>query len=356
MKRNIFVAAGIVALILLAAPLFAAGQKEAAPAPQAEQPMKAEASQPLQAVDLKFGAMPIGSSWYVYAATITKLLESVLPEGSVVEVVPQGGGIANPLAVSQGKADVALSNVATAKWAYDGIQMYQGRQAKNIRALAGGLNKVYAVVLLRNEFVAKTGLDSLEKIMEAKYPVRVIMKPEGSLAPPVARMILDQYGVTPDMIKQWGGSVTQVSGGQIPSLVREGRADLWFDVVPPGHPAVTEGMLTADLRFLSLQDSTTQALSKFGLKPDVIPAGAFANQNEPVKTVMPGTVIIAREDLPDNVAYEVTKIICENKDELVAAHASIKPFEPEQAWTEGNTGVPLHPGAAQYYRDKGWMK
>ena len=89
-------------------------------------------------VSLKFGAMPVGSSWYIYAATYTTLLEKAFAEGSTFEVIPQGGGIANPLAVAQGKADVALANVATSKWAYDGIEMYEGKAAKNIRALAGG--------------------------------------------------------------------------------------------------------------------------------------------------------------------------------------------------------------------------
>jgi hypothetical protein len=57
--------------------------------------------QPAAAADpvtMKFGAMRLGSSWYIYAATYTSILEKELPPGSVIEVVPQGGGIANPLA------------------------------------------------------------------------------------------------------------------------------------------------------------------------------------------------------------------------------------------------------------------
>jgi TRAP transporter TAXI family solute receptor len=349
--KKLFVA--VVLLTVLVLPVVAGGQDEqpVAPAMQ-EQP----AGEELGPVSLKFGAMPVGSSWYIYAATYTKLFEGVFPEGSAFEVIPQGGGIANPLAVAQGKADVALSNVATARWAYDGIEMYEGKQAKNIRGIAGGLSKVWMVVMFKEEFIEKTGMDSLEKIAANKYPVRVICKPEGSTVPPVARMILSEYGMSFDKIKEWGGEVIQVSGGQIPALVRDGRADVWFESAVNGHPATTEGMLTANLRMVGLSDSVIKALENYGLYEDTMPAGLFHNQDEPIRTVMPGTSIIANENLPEEAAYLIAKTICENKDELVAAHASIKVFEPEKAWTSANNGIPLHPGAERYYRERGWLK
>ena len=212
----------------------------------------------------------------------------------------------------------------------------------------------------RSEFVQKfieeTGLDSLQKIADAKYPIRLICKPEGSTAPPTARLVLAEYGMSFDTIKEWGGSVTQISGGQIPAMMREGRADIWFEVAPGGHPAVTEGMLTADLRMIDVSEKVREALTQYGLFEDVIPAETFPNQPNDISTVGPGTVIIASDSMPDDVAYQITKVICENKEEVVAAHASIKPFEPEKAWMPDRTGIPLHPGAERYYKEKGWMK
>ena len=307
-------------------------------------------------VTLKFGAMRMGSSWYIYAATYTSILEKEFPQGSVIEVVPQGGGIANPLAVATGKVDVALANVATSKWAYDGIQMYEGKAAKNIRALAGGLNKVWLHIIVREDFIKKTGMDSLQKIADAKHPIRLICKPEGSTAPPTARLALAEYGMSFDTIKEWGGSVIQITGGQIPAMMREGRADIWFEVAPGGHTAVTEGMLTANLRMIELPEEKRQALTKYGLFEDVMPAETFPKQATDIHTLNPGTVIIVSDSMPDDVAYQITKVICENKEDVVAAHASIKPFEPEKAWMPDRTGVPLHPGAERYYKEKGWMK
>lgn len=315
--------------------------------------LSAELKQP---VKFTFASMPLGSSWYIYAATLAQMLKREIPAGSEIDVLPQSGGIGNPLLVGQGKADVGLSNVVTAKWAYEGWDMYKGKQVKNIRALAGGLNWVFAVVIFKEDFIKKTGLDSIEKIAAKKYPVRYISKTPGSLAIPVAEIIFSVHGFKTEDFKAWGGSVTFASPEAITAALRDGRADVSIDVVPPGHPAVSELALTADVRFLSLSDKERAKLNEMGLASDIMPPNSFKNQNYEVKTVNPGTVIIANENMSDDLAYVITKTICEGKEELVKAHASIKPFDPPTAWKPEKTGIPLHPGAMKYYKDKGWMK
>jgi hypothetical protein len=76
-----------------------------------------------------------------------------------------------------------------------------------------------------------------------------------------------------------------------------------------------------------------------------------------VKTIEQGPLLATTENLPEEIAYLTTKVICENKNELVAASAAWKVFVPESSWKPENTGgVPLHPGAVRYYRERGWMK
>lgn len=307
-------------------------------------------------VKFTFASMPLGSSWYVYAATLAQMLKRVLPENSTIDVLPQSGGIGNPLLVAQGKADVGLSNVVTAKWAFEGLYMYENKQVRNIRALAGGLNYVFAVVILKEDFIKKTGLDTLEKIVNKKYPARFICKTPGSLAPPVAEIIFSVYGIKMDDIKNWGGSVTFASPEAITTTLRDCRADFSIDVVPPGQPAVSELAMTTAVRFLDLTDQERAKLNERGFYNDVMPPNSFKGQIKEIKTVNPGTVIICNENVSEELGYVITKTICEGKEELVKAHASIKPFDPPTAWKPEKTGIPLHPGAIKYFREKGWMK
>ena len=49
--------------------------------------------------------------------------------------------------------------------------------------------------------------------------------------------------------------------------------------------------------------------------------------------------------------------MADNKDALGQANAALKLFKPEEAWRpEKVGGIPLHPGAEKYYKEKGWMR
>jgi len=308
-------------------------------------------------VQLTFGAMPIGTSWYVFGASISKLLGKVLPPGSKVELLAGGGGVANALIVAQGKADIAISNACAIKWAHDGTLVYKGKEAKNLRVITGGFAMVWIAQIYNEAFIKKTGIDSLEKLIEKKYPIRIATKPKGSIALPIIDLVFEKYGISFDKINEWGGSHIQVETGQIPEMMRDGRVDLWIESFSEGHPSVTEGALTADLRIVGFPDWVINDLNKYGLYGGAVPANSYRLQTKPVKTVGLPTVVFATEKLPEEIAYITAKVICENKNELVASSAAWKDWVPESSWKPENTGgAPLHPGAVRYYRERGWMK
>ena len=87
-----------------------------------------------------------------------------------------------------------------------------------------------------------------------------------------------------------------------------------------------------------------------------MPPDTFKNQSKAVSTVGFPTVLITNKDLPERIAYTVTKTVVENKDALVRAHAGLAEFDPRTAWQPDKVGIPLHPGAEKAYREKGWMK
>ncbi len=87
--------------------------------------------------DLKFQAMPLGSIWYVFAASFTKHIQPALPAGAKVDVVARGGGIGNVILVNEKKADLGFANVCTSAWAMQGEQeIYKGKKHPDIRAPA----------------------------------------------------------------------------------------------------------------------------------------------------------------------------------------------------------------------------
>ena len=307
------------------------------------------------AQELKFGAMPLNTWWYVAGASVASIVQPQLPAGAKIEVLARGGGIANPVVVNDNKAQIGMSNVATSKWAWDGEpELYKGKKHQDIRALVGGINSIYIVAMLREDYIQRTGNDTLEKAL-ADRNLRVIMKPAGSSVPPAARMIAESLGTSLEKIRAAGAQIIQVDAAQTTSMLREGRADLYFETASKGHPAVTEVTITVPMRFIDLPEKSLKVMSDRGLRATAMPEW-FKGQKGATKSVDLGTHIIAHKDVPENIAYIVTKAIVENKDKLVERHQGWSDFKPEDAWKPENNAIPLHPGAAKYYRERGWLK
>lgn len=308
---------------------------------------------PLAAQDLRIGAMREGSSWYVFAATLEQMLEPILGAGSV-EVIARGGGVANPMVVQAGKAEIALSNVATAVWAREGSDVYKGRKAEDIRALVGGLNDVYIGVIAREAFLVKAGTRDLKEILRSDMPVRVVLKPVGSSAVPAAEMIFASVGSSIDEIKKKGGDVVQLGTSQIADQIRNGGADIYIDTMIKGHPTITEVALTTDVAFLDLPQEAQDLMAQNGMTIGTY-GPWFEGQEQPTIGANLGTVLIANASVDDDIAYQVTKVIIENAPKLKESHGAWARFDPAAAMTPEKTGIPLHPGAVRYYKEAGLM-
>ncbi|SEQ30067.1 hypothetical protein SAMN03080615_01113 [Amphritea atlantica] len=302
---------------------------------------------------VRIGAMKVGSGWYVGAAAIKKMMEKT-DSGIDIDILARGGGVANPMVVEQGKAQIAISNVATSQWAMNGELLYNGKKATHIRSLVGGLNPVYIGAIVRNQFMEDNHFSTLKDILESGKPVNILMKPPGSNIPPAVDIILKAHGTSREKIEQNGGRIIQVAPAQMASMIRDRRADIYFDTILRGHPTIQEITLTGGVRFIDISEEGLAALAKVGIQKGSIPKW-FDIQTEPVVGGNYGTHLIANSDLPDETAYQITKLVIENMDTLAEDFPAWKFFKPEDAAKPENNGIPLHPGAIRYYKEIGLL-
>jgi len=85
-----------------------------------------------------------------------------------------------------------------------------------------------------------------------------------------------------------------------------------------------------------------------------IPAGTYNGQDTSVTTVTINNYLVSHSGVPDDVVYQMTKAMYTHLDALVAAHSAAKAIDPKKA-TAGMP-LPLHPGAAKYYKEVGLVK
>ncbi len=62
--------------------------------------------------------------------------------------------------------------------------------------------------------------------------------------------------------------------------------------------------------------------------------------------------VSGNEKMADDVAYQVTKVLFEQKAEIVAVHKEAESFNLANQ-LQANSPVPFHPGALKYYAEKG---
>ena len=306
-----------------------------------------------QSVNLAFATLGQGTAWYVYGATIAELLRKSLPPGSNVDVKPHAGGVGNPKLVAKNETPLGLSFTVTNKWALEGKEAYEkDGKIENLSGLVGGLDTYYLAVVVAK----KLNLNSVKDIKDKKVPVKLHTLTPGSLGEFAARQLLREYGLSYADIKGFGGSVAHTNYNVIVDAFKDGRADVLIAVVTPKHPSITEIATFTDVKFLEFEPEHTKALQSLGYKPLTMPAETFKNQTQPVRAVGFPTVLITNKDMPEPIAYTITKTLLENKDALVRGHAGLAEFDPKTAWKPEEVGLPLHPGAEKAFREKGLMK
>ena len=126
---------------------------------------------------------------------------------------------------------------------------------------------------------------------------------------------------------------------------------------PAGVPtsAVTRAFaaLGKDIAMLDFTDEQiARANGKYSLWTRyVIPANTYPNQDTPIRTMAQPNFLAVRDDISDDDVYLLTKTMYENLGFLSGIHKATKAMALEKAIP--GLPVPLHPGAARYYREMG---
>jgi TRAP transporter TAXI family solute receptor len=85
--------------------------------------------------------------------------------------------------------------------------------------------------------------------------------------------------------------------------------------------------------------------------PAVIPGGIYKGTDADVHTFGPKATLMAHADLPEDIAYQVTKTVFDNLQDFKNLHPALSGLTPENM-REGNS-APFHPGALRYFKESG---
>jgi uncharacterized protein len=142
----------------------------------------------------------------------------------------------------------------------------------------------------------------------------------------------------------WDDMKSQTAAGELDAVAFVGG-------VP--FPALSELNAIEPLRFIEPSPEQMAAIVKAlpEISPSVVPAGTYPSQHDAYHTAGLYNFAVVHKDLSDDFVYKIVKAVFDNHDALVGAQSSAKETIPSNI--SRNTFLPLHPGAARYYREIG---
>lgn len=320
--------------------------------------------------------LTVGTNWLKIGSMLASELGgyfSPLPKGSTVSVHqghPSGMAMQAPELIAKGVYHVAITSPT---WMLDMARegrgaLGWGEEPLPLRSIAVLPHDDLFTMMVRKDL----GITSIAQLKEQKVPLRISTMPIHHEHPAgwLLDAILAEYGMEIEDFTRWGGSVTymdrqpnfmeKVPVGTVDRVdgIKSGALNAVFDeaIMTPAWNHITDAV---DMTFLPIDPEVMDTLNKkYGALPKVMKAGRYRGQESDVLTVdFGGWTLFCRDDLPDRVAYMVAWALDRQKAQIEGlfrpGQGLTGAIDMSQAWCD--TGLPLHPGAEQYFREEGYM-
>lgn len=283
---------------------------------------------------------PVGTA----ISTLTKV--KLLPkEKFSLTAVNSAGSGANVQAMGAGTADFAILQGLFGSYAATGTGPITEPQT-NLRSVSMLWQNVEQFVVAADKVKSGTVSDLAElKGMAAG------MGKQNSGTIGSNRVLLEGLGINIEtdfelVFAGYGPTADAMANGQIAAAG-----------IPSGPPtgAITKLMASNEGKFTIL-DVTADELAKMDggrnlWVPYTIAAGTYPGQDKDVNTIAQPNILAVNASVDENHVYLLTKTMYENLGFLTAIHPATKAMAVEKAMA--GLPVPLHPGAARYYKEVG---
>lgn len=275
--------------------------------------------------------------YYLLGTSLSTIVSARVP-GVSARAIRTGASPANVQALQAGTADIAFALGDTAYIAYMEGTPLDARPHRRLRGIA---------VLYTNAshffVVPESRIRSFRDLPGARlaYGVATVV---GGRSRSIDLLLL-AHDVNPASV-----DVRPAAFDAIVSGLRAGSIDV--GVFSAGYPVPGLEMAARNgLRFLDVDPLAVERVREEYpfFVPLTIPPATYAAQRQPIRTVGVENVLLCREDLDEELVYRLTKTFFEALPDLAATHPSAGLIDAELA---AATAIPLHAGAARYYRER----
>jgi TRAP transporter TAXI family solute receptor len=252
-------------------------------------------------------------------------------------VLPSGGSIDNVEALKQGFADVAIALGDVVYLAHLDDSKAGDASRGRLRGLAVLYRSAVHLIVPKDSKVRRVG-----DLVGARIGILA-----GTLARQRQRttqVLLEAHGLAPSAFEILPLTFDEARAG-----FRDGSLQAAVFATVPPNPLLADE--SANLRLIQLDPAAVErAREQYPFfQSVVIPAHTHPGQPAPMETVGIDNLLVCRQDLDPEIAYRLTKSFIESLPEIARSLPSVSLPGPDMA---SATPIPLHPGAARYYRER----
>ena len=289
---------------------------------------------PLPAQELEIATGNRSGVYDLYGKGLARAIERHVPDLTAT-TRRTDGSVANLRLLASGDADVAFSLADTAADAHTGRGRF--RRPVAVRALAR-LYDNYVQVIVRDN----SDVQTLPELAGR----RVSLGAPGSGTAVIAERVLAVSGL--ENARSPRRRHLDVEQSAMALAAGEIDAFFWSGGLPTA--AITDLLGKVSIRLLELRGVAAKLRDRYR-HSDVytqsrVPPGIY-DLPEAVTTVSVPNLLVVREDLPEETAYRLTRLLFEHREELGAAHDEARKLNERGAFA--TYPVPTHPGAQRWY-------
>ena len=278
-------------------------------------------------------------TYYAFTTAVGQILNT---DDYKFNVISTGGSQANIEMIADNEAQFAIVQNDVMNYAYEGTNGF-----------AAPITSFSAVACVYSEVcqLVATEASGIKSMADLKGKT-VAVGDVGSGVYYNAQQILEAAGLDIDadikkVTASFGDSATQLKDGSI---------DAAFITAGTPTTAITDLATTTKVVLIDLgQDVIDSLIEKYPFYEKYEATEKdYDFVTEPVNTVAIKATFVVTNDMSEDQAYQITKDLWEKQEEIAGAHAKGKEMVKENAVAAVGK-VPVHPGAAKYYKEIGVM-
>jgi hypothetical protein len=279
-------------------------------------------------------------TYYPFGGAMAKIWNSKIKDMNVTAQTSGASG-ENVRLINKKEVELALVQSDTLDFAFSAKEAFK-EPLKGMSVIATLYPEIVQVVV-----AAGSPIKSFADLKGKKVGVGA----PGSGTEANFRQLLDAYGMKKEDV-----NAQYLSFSESAEAFKDKHIDAFIVTAGIPNAGIMDVSTQNEIRILDIPvDVTAKLTQKYPFLAAVkVPANTYKGLTADVSTVAVNAVLIAGNQLKDDMVYNLTKALFENQAELAAAHAKGKELDIKYA-VQG-VSIPFHPGAVKYFKEKGLMK